>query len=100
MTRCSWSPGFSRETTVRTFRTERHGKPKHVQEDHNSNDVVGIFQSWKAKMIVYRWNFRVLLCNGTNISRDDDSAQKVHFLRPSDSRVSFDVLLFGSQIVL
>src|SRR6266498_5427936 len=42
MTRCSWSPGFSRETTVRTFRTERHGKPKHVQEDHNSNDVVGL----------------------------------------------------------
>jgi len=35
MTRCSWSPGFSRETTVRTFRTERHGKQKRVHGDHN-----------------------------------------------------------------
>jgi hypothetical protein len=42
MTRGSWSPGFSSEPTGRTCRTDRHGKPKHVQEDHNSNDVVGI----------------------------------------------------------
>ena len=50
-----------------------------------------MIQAGKAKMIAYPCNFNLLLYQGADNSRDDDSPQKVHFLRPSESRVSFDV---------
>jgi hypothetical protein len=71
----------------------------------------GIFQklagwnSWRddpdpeTKMIACHWNFRILLYKGTNISRDDDSAQKVSLTRLSDFRVLFDVSSWDSQII-
>jgi hypothetical protein len=57
-------------------------------------------QTGKAKMIVYPCNVNLLLYQGTDHSRDDDSPQKVYLLRPSESSVSFDVSWFNSQSAL
>jgi len=59
----------------------------------------GMIQTRNAKMIACHWHVRILLYQGTHISRDDDSAHKVYLTRLSDFRVLFDVSSWDSQII-
>jgi hypothetical protein len=59
----------------------------------------GMIQTRNATMIACHWHVRILLYQGTPISRDDDAAHKVYLTRLSEFPVFFDVSSWDSQII-